>query len=55
MRLRFSWRIAVVGAAALALLGAAAVPGIAMTTGKAAETPKPTIVLVHGAWADSSS
>jgi pimeloyl-ACP methyl ester carboxylesterase len=55
MRFRFSRRAAVVGATTLALLGAAAVPAIAMATGKDADSPKPTIVLVHGAWADSSS
>jgi pimeloyl-ACP methyl ester carboxylesterase len=55
MRITFSRRAAVVGATTLALLGAAAVPAMAMSTGKPAPSPKPTIVLVHGAWADSSS
>jgi pimeloyl-ACP methyl ester carboxylesterase len=53
MRSRFS-RLAVAGATALALL-AAAVPSAASAADKSAGTPKPTIVLVHGAWADSSS
>lgn len=55
MRLRSSRRAAVVGAAALALLGAAAVPATAMNAGKRGRSPAPTVVLVHGAWADSSS
>ncbi|MEV4347684.1 alpha/beta hydrolase [Actinoplanes sp. NPDC049596] len=54
MRIRLTRRAAVVGATSLALLGAAAVPAAAMTAGKS-KTPKPTVVLVHGAWADSSS
>jgi len=49
MRFRLS-RVAVAGVAALALLATAA-PVTASATGG----PKPTIVLVHGAWADSSS
>ncbi|VVJ17233.1 Uncharacterised protein [Amycolatopsis camponoti] len=49
MRFRFS-RLAVAGVAALALLATSA-PATASGTGG----PKPTIVLVHGAWADSSS
>ncbi|WP_237771235.1 alpha/beta fold hydrolase [Kribbella sp. ALI-6-A] len=53
MRLRFS-RLAVAGATALALL-AATVPSVASAVGTSDRTPKPTIVLVHGAWADSSS
>ncbi|MET7751101.1 alpha/beta hydrolase [Micromonospora sp. NPDC005367] len=55
MRLRFSRRAAVVSTAALALLGAAAVPAMAMNAGKPGRSPKPTVVLIHGAWADSSS
>ncbi|MBB4684372.1 alpha/beta fold hydrolase [Amycolatopsis jiangsuensis] len=49
MLFRFS-RLAVAGVAALALLATSA-PATATATGG----PKPTIVLVHGAWADSSS
>lgn len=49
MRFRLS-RVAVAGVAALALLATTA-PATASATGG----PKPTIVLVHGAWADSSS
>jgi pimeloyl-ACP methyl ester carboxylesterase len=55
MRFRFSRRAAIVSATTLVLVGATAVPALAMTTGKPAAAPKPTIVLVHGAWADSSS
>ncbi|MEU8819913.1 alpha/beta hydrolase [Actinoplanes sp. NPDC048796] len=55
MRIRLSRRAAVVGATTLALLGAAAVPAAAMASGKNTKPAKPTIVLVHGAWADSSS
>lgn len=39
----------------LLLLLAAAMPAMAMTTGKPGGPSKPTVVLVHGAWADSSS
>lgn len=53
MRSRLS-RFAVAGATALALI-AAVVPAAASASGKSYRTPKPTIVLVHGAWADSSS
>jgi len=57
--MRLSRRAALTGAA-FALLGAAIVPGVAMASdghghSQQAELPKPTIVLVHGAWADSSS
>lgn len=48
MRFRFS-RVAVAGVAALAMLATTA-PATASATGG----PKPTIVLVHGAWADSA-
>ncbi|WP_306215983.1 alpha/beta fold hydrolase [Actinoplanes sp. RD1] len=54
MRFRLSRRAAVIGATSLALIGAAAVPAAAMTSGKESKV-KPTVVLVHGAWADSSS
>lgn len=54
MRFNPSRRAAIVGVTALALLGAATVPAMAMTVGKTSAAPKPTIVLVHGAWADSS-
>jgi pimeloyl-ACP methyl ester carboxylesterase len=56
--MRFPRRAALTGAAAFALLGAAIVPGVAMASdghSRQAERPKPTVVLVHGAWADSSS
>ncbi|GAA2676831.1 alpha/beta fold hydrolase [Actinoplanes palleronii] len=49
--MRISPRGAIIGAATLALIGAAAVPAMATTH----EKPKPTVVLVHGAFADSSS
>ena len=55
MRFRTSRRAAVVGTTTLVVLGAAAVPATAMTSGKDTEAAKPTVVLVHGAWADSSS
>ncbi len=55
MRFHVSRRAGVVGVTTLALLGAAGVPATAMTTDKSAKPAKPTIVLVHGAWADSSS
>ncbi|WP_371402603.1 alpha/beta hydrolase [Kribbella sp. NBC_00662] len=51
MPYRFS-RLAVAAATALALL-AATVPSLAWAAGTS--DSKPTIVLVHGAWADSSS
>lgn len=51
MRIRLSRRTAVVGATTLTLLAAAAVPAVA----GGPKAPKPTVVLVHGAWADSSS
>ncbi|MFJ9782818.1 alpha/beta fold hydrolase [Amycolatopsis sp. NPDC101161] len=53
MRFRIP-RVAVTGVAVLALLATAA-PVTASATGTPDSTPKPTIVLVHGAWADSSS
>ncbi|WP_438943150.1 hypothetical protein, partial [Nonomuraea aridisoli] len=58
MRIRIPGRVAL-AAGALALLGATTAPGVAMAASEgsssAAASPKPTIVLVHGAWADSSS
>ncbi|MGC5562167.1 alpha/beta fold hydrolase [Streptomyces sp. FR-108] len=55
MRIRISRRVALT-VGGLALLGAAVAPGTAMATGgRSADTAKPTVVLVHGAWADSSS
>jgi pimeloyl-ACP methyl ester carboxylesterase len=58
MRIRIPRRVAL-AAGALTLLGATTVPGVAMATGAAPSEPsasvKPTVVLVHGAWADSSS
>ncbi|WP_328596288.1 alpha/beta fold hydrolase [Streptomyces apricus] len=42
-------------AAAVALIGATTAPGVAMASGGKPSSPKPTVVLVHGAWADSSS
>ena len=53
MRFRFS-RFAVAGVTALALLASTA-PVTASATVGPSGAPKPTIVLVHGAWADSSS
>ncbi|GHF31679.1 pimeloyl-ACP methyl ester carboxylesterase [Amycolatopsis bartoniae] len=47
-------RLAVAGVTALALF-ATAVSATASATGAHDDAPKPTIVLVHGAWADSSS
>ncbi|MGW4729059.1 alpha/beta fold hydrolase [Streptomyces shenzhenensis] len=55
MRIRLSRRVAIIGAAAFALLSAAVVPGVAQATDAQPRHPKPTVVLVHGAWADSSS
>ncbi|MFI8205486.1 alpha/beta fold hydrolase [Streptomyces sp. NPDC085937] len=54
MRLRISRRVAL-AAGALALLGAATAPAVATSSGERTAFPKPTVVLVHGAWADSSS
>ncbi|MFD6288459.1 alpha/beta fold hydrolase [Streptomyces sp. NPDC060205] len=55
MRIRISRRVAL-AVGTLALLGAVTAPGTAMATGgRSNDTPKPTVVLVHGAWADSSS
>lgn len=54
MRIRISRRLALT-AAAFALLGAATAPGVAAASGEKHSSPKPTVVLVHGAWADSSS
>ncbi|PZG09074.1 hypothetical protein, partial [Nonomuraea aridisoli] len=58
MRIRIPGRVAL-AAGALALLGATTAPGVAMAASEgsssAAASPKPNIVLVHGAWADSSS
>ncbi|MCP2167440.1 alpha/beta fold hydrolase [Goodfellowiella coeruleoviolacea] len=53
MRFRIS-RLAVAGVAALALLTTTA-SATASATGGSSGGPKPTIVLVHGAWADSSN
>ncbi|WP_028808879.1 alpha/beta fold hydrolase [Streptomyces canus] len=54
MRIRIPRRVAI-AAGALALLSAAAVPGVAAASGESSPaSPKPTVVLVHGAWADSS-
>ncbi|MFE0478154.1 MULTISPECIES: alpha/beta fold hydrolase [Streptomyces] len=54
MRIRISRRVAL-AAGALALLGAATAPAVATSDGDQTAAPKPTVVLVHGAWADSSS
>ncbi|MFK4547998.1 pimeloyl-ACP methyl ester carboxylesterase [Streptomyces tendae] len=55
MRIRISRRVALV-AGALALMGAATAPAVATSSGERTTTAaKPTVVLVHGAWADSSS
>ncbi|MQY40839.1 hypothetical protein SRB17_88720 [Streptomyces sp. RB17] len=55
MRIRIPRRVALT-AGALALLGAAAVPTVAAATDQGSDTsPKPTVVLVHGAWTDSST
>ncbi|GAA5168408.1 MULTISPECIES: alpha/beta fold hydrolase [Amycolatopsis] len=53
MRFRIS-RLAAGGVAVLALL-AGTVSATASATGGSPGAPKPTVVLVHGAWADSSS
>ncbi|SNT44618.1 alpha/beta fold hydrolase [Actinacidiphila glaucinigra] len=58
IRVRVPRRVAL-AVGALTLLGVTTAPGVAMATGggssSASTSPKPTIVLVHGAWADSSS
>ena len=54
MRIRISRSVAL-AAGALALLGATTAPALATSGGERAPSPKPTVVLVHGAWADSSS
>ncbi|WP_217145159.1 alpha/beta fold hydrolase [Streptomyces sp. AC627_RSS907] len=54
MRIRISRRVAL-AAGALALLGVATAPAVATSNSARATEPKPTVVLVHGAWADSSS
>src|SRR5689334_6610231 len=54
MRIRISRRVAL-AAGALALLGAATAPAVATANSEQTASPKPTVVLVHGAWADSSS
>ncbi|WP_225625956.1 alpha/beta fold hydrolase [Streptomyces werraensis] len=54
MRIRISRRVAL-AAGAVALLGATTVPAVATSNSVQASSPKPTVVLVHGAWADSSS
>jgi pimeloyl-ACP methyl ester carboxylesterase len=53
MRFRLSHGAAIAGAAVLALF-TATLPAVA-TTPRPPNGPKPTVVLVHGAWADSSS
>jgi pimeloyl-ACP methyl ester carboxylesterase len=62
MRFRIPRRIprrVALAAGALALLGATTAPAVAMATDKGpsatSASVKPTVVLVHGAWADSSS
>ncbi|GAA3166029.1 hypothetical protein [Nonomuraea salmonea] len=47
-------RRAALAVGALALIGATA-PGVAMADSAKSTGAKPTIVLVHGAWAESSS
>ncbi|MEU6657196.1 alpha/beta hydrolase [Streptomyces sp. NPDC046900] len=58
MRIHVPRRVAL-AAGALTLLAATTAPGVAMATDKgpssASASAKPTVVLVHGAWADSSS
>ncbi|MET9773995.1 alpha/beta hydrolase [Streptomyces sp. NPDC006367] len=58
MGFRVPRRIAL-AAGALTLLGVTTAPGAALATGRgpseASAPVKPTVVLVHGAWADSSS
>jgi pimeloyl-ACP methyl ester carboxylesterase len=53
MRFRLFHGAAIAGAAVLALF-TATLPAVAKTS-KPDNGPKPTVVLVHGAWADSSS
>src|SRR3569833_3360897 len=53
MRFRLSHGAAIAGAAVLALF-TATLPAVA-TTPRPHNGPKPTVVLVNGAWADSSS
>jgi pimeloyl-ACP methyl ester carboxylesterase len=57
-RVRVPRRVAL-AAGALTLLAATTAPGVAMATDKGSSSRsasvKPTVVLVHGAWADSSS
>jgi pimeloyl-ACP methyl ester carboxylesterase len=54
MRSRLFRGAAIVGVTALGLL-LASLSAVAATPGKPDNSPKPTVVLVHGAWADSSS
>ena len=58
MHVRIPRRVAL-AVGTLTLLGATTAPGVAMATDKepssAPASAKPTVVLVHGAWADSSS
>ncbi|MGW2842651.1 alpha/beta fold hydrolase [Streptomyces sp. NPDC001493] len=54
MRVRIPRRVAL-AVGALTLLGATTAPGVALATDKGPSSDKPTVVLVHGAWADSSS
>ncbi|TKA06392.1 alpha/beta hydrolase [Actinacidiphila oryziradicis] len=58
MRVRIPRRVAL-AVGALTLLGATTAPGVAMATDNGSSSTsasaKPTVVLVHGAWADSSS
>lgn len=58
MRVHIPRRVAI-AVGALTLLSATTIPGVAMATDKgpssAPVSGKPTVVLVHGAWADSSS
>ncbi|MGW1468991.1 alpha/beta fold hydrolase [Streptomyces sp. NPDC002308] len=54
MRVRIPRRVAL-AVGALTLLGATTAPGVALATDKGPSSAKPTVVLVHGAWADSSS
>ncbi len=57
MKLRTSLRVAAIGLGVAALTTTAAIaPALANSTSSApSPVAKPTIVLVHGAWADSSS
>lgn len=54
MRIRIPRRVAL-AAGALALVCATTAPGVAQASSEGTSSPKPTVVLVHGAWADSSS